>query len=259
MADILGERDSAIPDVKTRTAEPSRESQLPKRFYKEVTVESGDNGFTILLDGRSVKTPGKALLASPSKEIADLLATEWAAQAERIDPMTMPVTRLANTALDGVAVEMQGVKEDIVRYSGSDLLCYRADGPEPLIERQMKHWDPLVDWCQASLGARFELAQGVMFHDQPPESIAAFSAHVGLLNDPMVLACAHVITSLTGSAIIAMAVVKDACSLEEAWIAAHVDEDWNIEQWGEDHEAKERRAARFEDMKAAYTCIRALT
>ncbi len=258
MTDILGERDSATPQDKTHVAEPSRESQLPKRFYDKVDVELQDDIYVVLLDGRPVRTPGKALLASSANDVSEMLAVEWRVQEERIDPMTMPVTRLANTAVDGVANDMQAVKEDIVRYSCSDLLCYRAAQPQPLVDRQTETWDPFIDWAQSDLGARFALAQGVTYIDQPPESIAAFNTHVGLISDPMVLAGAHVVTSLTGSAIIAMAVVKGAWEVDDAWAAAHIDEDWNIEQWGQDFEAEERRAFRYKDMKAACDCIKAL-
>ena len=258
MTDILGERDAATPQDKTRVAEPSRESQLPKRFYKSVDVEQQDDVHVVMLDGRTVKTPGKALLASSSEVIANHMAEEWNGQEERIDPMTMPVTRLVNTAIDGVANEMQAVKEDIIHYSCSDMLCYRAAQPQPLVDRQTAIWDPYIEWSQAALGARFELAEGVTYIEQPPESISAFSVHVGQINDALVLAAAHVVTSLTGSSILAMAAVKGDWGLDEIWSAAHLDEDWNIEQWGEDFEAQDRRAARFKDMKAAFDCIRAL-
>ncbi|MEM9734012.1 MAG: ATP12 family protein [Pseudomonadota bacterium] len=259
MADILGERDDAIPDIKTRVAEPSRESQLPKRFYKVVAIAEVEEGFGVVLDERPVRTPGKALLASTSKDVADMLAGEWDAQGERIEPMTMPVTRLLNTAIDGVATEMQAVQEDIIRFAGTDLLCYRADGPDALVTRQMERWDPVLDWAQTALNARFELAAGVMHQPQPEATIAAFSTHVGMVNDPAVLAATHVMTTLTGSAIIAMAALKGELDLEMAWSIAHLDEDWNIEQWGEDEEAAARRAVRFRDMKAAYEVAQAVS
>lgn len=258
MADILGNRDPNIPDQPTRVSEPSRASQLPKRFYKTVEVVAGDDAFVVTLDGKSIRTPGKDLLATRSKTIADIMAQEWAGQEERIDPMRMPVTRLLNTAIDGVAGDMQAVKEDIIRFASSDLLCYRADGPEPLNALHLQHWDPLIEWAQTALGAQFTLAQGIMHVEQPGEAMAAFSTHVGQIDDPLVLASCHLVTSLTGSAIVAMAVLKGACDLDEAWAVAHVDEDWNASQWGEDEEAADRRAARLVDMKAAVSCIQAL-
>jgi chaperone required for assembly of F1-ATPase len=205
-----------------------------------------------------VRTPGKALLLAKTAELALLLRDEWDAQGERIDPGTMPVTRLVNTAIDGVAAEMQGVREDVIRYAGSDLLCYRADGPDELIERQTELWDPLVEWAQATLGARFVLAQGVIHTAQPPETIAAIGVHVGLIDNPVQLACVHSITALTGSAIIAVAVLKEHTTAEEAWALAHVDEDWQVSRWGEDHEAQARRAARWREMNAACCMLKAL-
>ena len=164
---------------------------------------------------------------------------------------------IADTLPD--AEDMQAVMEDIVRFSSSDLLCYRADGPESLNDLHREHWDPIIEWAQSALGARFSLAQGVVFVEQPAEAIAAFNVHVGQIKDPLALAACHVVTTLTGSAILAMAVYKGRLNMDEAWQIAHVDEDWNIAHWGEDEEASERRATRFEDMKAACTCIVELT
>ena len=258
MADILGERDDNVPDRPSRVSEPSRQSQLPKRFYKDVQVDAEGVGFVVKLDGKPIRTPGKDLLTTSSKSVADLMAQEWSSQEQRIDPMTMPVTRLLNTAIDGVATDMQAVKEDILRFSSSDMLCYRTEGPEALNELHLQYWDPLIEWAQVSLGAQFSLAQGVMYIEQPGEAIAAFSAHLGPIGDPLLLAACHLVTSLTGSAIIAMAVLKNECDLDEAWQIAHVDEDWNASQWGEDVEATQRRAARLVDMTAAVACIEAL-
>lgn len=256
MTDILGDRDPNVPERPTRVAEPTREQQLPKRFYQGVTIGSGDSGeFLVLLDGRSVKTPGRAVLSFDREELAKAVAAEWDAQTERIDPMTMPLTRLVNTALDGVSQDMQAVKEDIVRYSGTDLICYRASGPEGLLQQQAEHWDPLVEFAQMQLGCRFVLAQGVIHVAQPPESISAFSVHVGQISDPLLLAATHVVTTLTGSATIGMAVYKGHLTAEDAWSAAHVDEDWNIKEWGSDEDAQNLREAKFKDLLAAVQVI----
>lgn len=259
MADILGERDENVPETPTRVSEPSRKSQLPKRFYKEVDVAEQDGLHVVKLDDRPVKTPGKAPLGSNSPDIAEAMAEEWREQKEVIDPMTMPVTRLVNTAIDGVASDLQVVQEDIVRFASSDMLCYRADGPSGLDDLHREHWDPLIDWCHVALGARFSLAQGIVFVEQPADAMTAFNTHVGQIQEPVALAACHLVTTLTGSAIIAMAVFKGEIDLDEAWKIAHVDEDWNISQWGADDEALERRAARLVDMKAACDCISALT
>ncbi|MEE9313084.1 MAG: ATP12 family protein [Rhizobiaceae bacterium] len=257
MSDILGERDPADVKDPMRVAQPSRESQLPKRFYKEASVAAIENEFQIHLDGKPIRTPGKTILAVANEAVAKTMAVEWGAQKERIDPMTMPVTRLVNTAIDGVALDMQAVKEDIIRYSGTDMLCYRVSQPRGLAALQVQHWDPLLDWAQSALGAQFVLAEGIMHMEQPPEAIASFSAHVGMIDNPIVLAATHVVMALTGSAIIAMAVNKAELDADEAWKIAHLDEDWNIEQWGSDEEAEERRTKRFVDMKAAHETIRA--
>lgn len=251
MRDILGERDSAVPARPTRVAEPSRESQLPKRFFEKAETVEDVEGHAIVLDGRPVRTPGKAKLVFSRTDLAVVCCAEWNAQGERIDPMTMPLTRLANTAVDGVATDMQAVKEDIVRYAGTDMLCYRADSPPGLVDRQRERWDPVIDWAHQALSTRLVLAEGVMHVAQPSESIAAFGVHVNAVIEPLELAALHVVTSLTGSAVLAMAVFKGELERDAAWALAHIDEDWNTEQWGEDDEAMARRVLRYRDMTAA--------
>ena len=234
-----------------RSAEPPREASLPKRFYEGVEVVAGDGVHSIQLDGRPVRTPGRNLLATPNAATAAAIAGEWDAQRSHIDPRTMPATRLANTALDGVAGEIQGVQEDVVRYAGSDLTCYRADGPVALVEREAVAWDPYLDWARAKFGAHFVLSEGVMHVTQPPQTINAISGVVGQVRDPFQLAALHVMTSLTGSALIALAVLQGQVDVETAWANAHVDEDWNIEQWGEDEEATALRQQRGAEMRVA--------
>src|SRR4029077_13662217 len=146
-------------------------------------------------------------------------------------PVSMPVTRLVNTAIDGVAQDPQAVLEDILRFSSSDLLCYRAGGPERLVERQAQAWDPVIDWAWSSLGARFVLAEGVIHVDQPREAIAAIGIHLKMRDDPLGLSAIHLMTSLTGSALLALGVEAGELDPEAAWAAAHVDEDWNVEHW----------------------------
>jgi len=242
----------------TRRAQKQMRQPLPKRFYKTAEASKGEGGHTVVLDGRPLKTPAKNPLVVPSEKLAELIAAEWNSQGDEIDPTKMPLTRLANTAIDGVSRESQAVAEDIIRFAGTDLLCYRAEGPDSLVAMQAKHWDPLIDWAQATLGARLVLAEGVMHVDQPPEAIAAISAHLRRFREPLQLAALHTITSLTGSAIIALAVAFEAVAPEEAWKAAHVDEDFNIAQWGEDAEAAARRARRWDEMKAAADTLSAL-
>lgn len=230
----------------------------PKRFYSQVEMAEADDGFRVLLDGKPVRTPGRAFLALPTEAAAALVAAEFDAQGELLDIPGMPVLRLANTALDGVAQDPQAVLEDILRYASCDLVCYRADGPEGLLARQAECWDRVVDWARSVLSARMVLAEGVMHVDQPRESIAAIGVHLNARREPFRLAALHVITSLTGSALIALAVDMGELTVEEAWTAAHVDEDWTIEQWGEDAEAMALRASKHRDMVGAARLLEAL-
>jgi chaperone required for assembly of F1-ATPase len=170
----------------------------------------------------------------------------------------MPAYRLVNTAIDGVASDPQAVLEDILRFSSSDLLCYRADGPETLVSRQNEAWDPVIDWARATLGARFLLAEGVIHVEQPREAIAAIGIHLSQRAEPLRLAALHVMTSLTGSAMLALAVDFGKLDAETAWNAAHVDEDFQAEHWGQDTEALARRANRKLDMMAAANLIEVL-
>jgi chaperone required for assembly of F1-ATPase len=262
MRDILNDLEAgkhlSDPDP-VRRAQIQMQTPLPKRFYKAVSVVPVEEGFTVHLDGRPVRTPGKALLALPTEKAAALVAGEFDAQRERIDPVTMPVMRLANTAIDGVASDPQAVLEDILRFASSDLLCYRADGPQGLVDRQNELWDPVIDWARSALGARFHLAEGIIHVEQPRETIALLGQHLAQRNEPLRLAAIHVMTSLTGSALLALGVDFGELDGETAWLAAHVDEDWQIEHWGQDAEAMARRSFRKRDMMAAVSLLEALT
>lgn len=234
-----------------RRAQIQMKQPLPKRFFKDVSVTETEAGFAILLDGRAVKTPGKRQLVLPSKAAGDMIAAEWDAQKEEIDPRRMPLTRLANTAIDGIEAELDAVFDDIVKFAGTDLLCYRADGPESLMALQARLWDPILAWARDELGARFILAEGIIHREQPKEAIAAFAKVLDRHRTALKLASLHTITTLTGSALIALALAEGRLSAGEAWTAAHADEDWNIEQWGSDAEAEARRNIRWVEMKAA--------
>lgn len=223
---------------------------LPKRFYKDAQVVDADGNFAIALDGRTAKTPARATLALPSQPLAEAVAGEWRAQGETIDPTTMPLTRLANVAIDGVAREIDAVAAEIVKYAGSDLVCYRADAPDRLVAMQSARWDPVVAFARDDLGARLMLAEGVMFVEQPAEALEAVGRAIPR-DDPFVLTGLSVITTLTGSALIALGVLSRRFTPEEAWAAAEVDEAWNAELWGADAEADARRAARRVEMMAA--------
>lgn len=231
---------------------------LPKRFYKEAAVVQVAEGFAVHLDGKPVRTPGKAVLALPTRAAAQLVADEFLAQGETIDPVSMPVLRLANTTIDGVAHDVQAVLEDVMRFSSSDLLCYRADTPEALVARQADAWDPVLDWIRSALGARFYLAEGVIHVEQPRESVSAVGLWLHQRAEPFRMSAIHLMTSLTGSALLALAVEARAIDADTAWSAAHVDEDWTTEHWGEDAEATVRRTARRRDFDAAVALVDAL-
>ena len=228
----------------------------PKRFYASATAEGRDGGFALLLDGRPARTPARRPLALPSKPAAEALAAEWNAQVAVIDPALMPLTRMSNTAIDGVAGQIAAVADEVKRYLASDLLVYRAAEPAPLVAAQAVRWDPVLHWARDAVGARFILAQGVTFVAQPPSALAAMGAVVDDVTGdgpaaPFRLSVLHVMTTLTGSALLACAVMRGQLSPETAWAAAHVDELFQESQWGADAEALERRDRRWADMKAA--------
>ncbi|HEY0290939.1 MAG TPA: ATP12 family protein [Hansschlegelia sp.] len=228
--------------------------RFPKRFYKTAEVLEEGGVFLLTLDGRKARTPGRAPLACSSPALGEAVAQEWREQGEFIDPTTMPLTRLVNVAIDGVAAAREAVASEIVKYASSDLVCYRAEGPERLVGRQGEHWDPVLAFARDELGARFVLAEGVMFVEQPEGTLEAVR-HAVPKDDPFVLAALSTITTLTGSALLALTVHRGRLSAEQAWLAANVDEDWNVELWGEDAEATQRRAGRWREMEAAARLI----
>lgn len=237
-------------DAERLREQAALKSPLPKRFYQDVAIRQDAEGWSILLDGRVVKTPGKRQLVLPSEHLAVAVAAEWRAQATVIDPGTMHLTRIANTAIEAVPAKRDEVAADIVAFAGSDLLCYRASGPGALVARQGAMWDPILQWASAELGARFVLAEGVMPVEQPQASLDRIAEAVKDL-DALQLSGLHVATTLTGSALLALAVLRGRLSPAGAWAAAHADEDYQIEQWGTDEEATARRAYRWQEMQAA--------
>lgn len=222
---------------------------LAKRFYKSASVSSSAP-FQVLLDGRAVKTPAKQPLVLPTEAAARAVADEWNAQGETINPATMPLTRFANTAIDAVAGTADAVAADIAAYAGRDLLCYRADAPAELAHAQAEKWDPVLDWAAKSCDARFAVATGIMPVDQPESALTAIASAVEP-HDPFRLTALHVMTTLTGSALLALAHAAGAISADDAWSAAHVDEDYQIARWGTDEEAAARREARRAEFQAA--------
>jgi chaperone required for assembly of F1-ATPase len=227
-----------------------------KRFYTRASVAESPDGFAITLDDKPIRTPSGRVLAAPTAELAEAIAGEWGAQKEIIDPLTMPLTRFANSVVDAVAERVEAVADDVAKYFHSDLLLYRADHPEALVAREAALWDPPVFWAAQALGAHFILAEGIVHVRQPDSAIAA--ARAALPDDPWSIAALHVVTTLTGSALLALVLMRGVLDADQVWAAAHVDEDWNIVKWGVDEEVAARRAARLVDFTAAATILRAL-
>jgi chaperone required for assembly of F1-ATPase len=251
-----GERDPL------KAARRDMKRPLPKRFYADASVAPVDEGFAITLDGKHVHTPARKKLAVPARSLAEALAAEWRGQGDEIDPATMPKTRLVNSALDGVAREMDAVAAEVAKFAGSDLVCYRAAAPDSLVEAQNTAWNPVLDFFRERLGVRFVCSEGVTFVDQPQDSLAAIQRAVAGFGEgdggAIKLAALNVMTTLTGSALIALALAQGALSFDAAWDAAHVDEDFQMRLWGADDEALARRAARKADMRAAYEVFSAI-
>jgi chaperone required for assembly of F1-ATPase len=237
--------------VRRTTRTPRR-----KRFYAHAGVVETADGLAIALDDKPVRTPSGRPLVAPVREIAEAIAAEWEAQQEFIDPLTMPLTRLANSVVDAVVERVEAVADDVAKYLGSDLLFYRAGHPEALVAREAALWDPVVFWAAEALGAHFILAEGIVHVRQPEQAIAA--ARGAFPGDPWSIAALHVVTTLTGSALLALALLHGVLDQDQVWAAAHVDEDWNIEKWGIDEEVAARRAARLVDFGAAASILKGL-
>lgn len=253
--DWLGEPgDEARPDP-VRAARSGAKPTLPQRFYREAGFAPAEGGFRLTLDGRPANTPARNPLVLPNRDLAQAVAEEWGAQQTAIDPATMPLTRLANTAIDGVAPRREAVADDLCAYAGTDLLAYRAADPERLVTAQAAAWDPVLDWAYATFGARLILSEGVMHVTQPQQSVEALSQAVRAVEDPFRLAALHTLTTLTGSLILALAVLHGHLGAEEAWTAAHVDETYQADVWGRDAEAEERLAVRRAEFDAAARTI----
>jgi chaperone required for assembly of F1-ATPase len=239
-----------------RAAQANMRPQAVKRFYKTADVEEEGGRFVLSLDGRRARTPGRNLLAAQSRALMLEAAKEWERQRETIDPADMPLTRLINSAIDGVAHTMAETRADIARYAGSDLLCYRAEEPDTLVARQAHAFDPVLHWAAESLGARFKVTTGVTHVAQPPEALAAIGVALDDYDDPIALAALSVMTTLTGSTLLALAVARGFLLPEAAWRTAHIDEDFQAERWGADAEAMTRRGARWREFEAAAMAAR---
>ena len=217
-----------------------------KRFWKRVTVEGGE----IRLDGRPVRTPGRAPLAAPAPALAEAIADEWHAVGETIDPRAMPLTGLANAAIDRIAPDSARFAADLAKFGESDLLYYRADTPEPLVARQAALWDPLLDWARARYDVHFETIAGVIHRPQPEVTVARLAEAVAA-RTPFELAGLSPVVTITGSLIAALALIEHGADAEAVWQASRLDEDWQEEQWGEDELATQARDVRRGEFDAA--------
>lgn len=228
-----------------------------KRFWKEARVDHVEGGWLVRLDERPVRTPARRLCVVPVAGMAEGIAAEWNAQNDRIDPLSMPLTRAASTCLDRVIPELDSVRRTVAGYGGTDLLCYRAPEPAELAERQTRDWDPLLDWAREAFGAQLAIGEGVMHVAQPPETVERLADEVRAL-DPWELTAVTELTTLSGSLVIALAVLHGRVAADEAWMLSRIDEQWNIEQWGEDAEAALQTARRKADFLAAARLLRLL-
>ena len=218
-----------------------------KRFWKDVVV-GDDRG--VLLDGRPVRTPARAPLLLPTPALAEAVAEEWRAQEKDVDPWSMPMTGLANAAIDRVAPDPTAFAAGLADYGETDLLCYRAADPAPLVKRQNAEWNPLLDWARGRYDIHFALVTGIMHHPQPAETVARLGEAIAA-NGPFRLAALAPLVTIGGSLVIALSLSEGAIAAEAAFAAAHVDELWQAEQWGEDSFALKTRAAHERDFLAA--------
>lgn len=223
-----------------------------KRFWKQATTAKAEDGpgWQVLLDGRGLRTPAKARLLLPTEALAAEVAAEWDAQEDEVNPTVMPFTRMANSSIDKVSIQFEAVTDMIADYGGSDLLCYRADAPEMLVQRQSEAWDPLLDWAASGLKAPLVMTSGVMHVTQPAASLAALRAHVQALT-PFQVAALHDLVALSGSLIVGLADYHGVLPTEELWRRSRVDETFQEEQWGSDEEATEVAARKRDDFLMA--------
>src|ERR1043166_7691110 len=253
MRDFFEQPDEPERPDPLEAARRAMRPQARKRFYDVVGVAEGEGAFAILLDGRPVKTPAGRALAAPVRALAEALAEEWRGPRDVIEPASMPLTRLANSIIDGVADARDKVFAEVANYVACDLVFYRASAPDGLVARQRAAWGPLIEWAAERLGARFVTAEDMIHVAQSETALVAARAAIeaGAGGSIWRLGALHSVTTLTGSALIALALAHGRLGGEDAWAAAHVDEDWNMERWGKDALALERRAYRHAEMAAA--------
>lgn len=212
-----------------------------KRFYKQAAAKAAEGGFCVALDGKPIRTPGGVTVLTPHRVLAEALAAEWEAQGAEMKPALMEINQLVNSAIDRIAANPSAMVEEIAAYAGSDLLCYRAEAPAGLVARQREAWDPLLDWAASRFGVRFTVTTGIVPISQDPLALQRVKAVISQ-DDPFQLSALRAVTGLGGSLILGMAVRAGRLDAATAWRAAHIDEDWQREKWGEDAEAATARA-----------------
>jgi chaperone required for assembly of F1-ATPase len=225
-----------------------------KRFYKDVQVSAADGRYAVLLDGRAIKTPKRAVLALPTKSLAEAVAEEWRAQGEEVNPLAMHLTKLANTAIDRVHGRESEVVEQILAYA-NDLLCYRAASPADLAARQEAEWGPLLGWAAERFGARLQTGEGVMHFAQPGEAMAALRRAVEAY-DPFLFAAQYAAASMLGSLVLMLALAEGRLTAETAFALSQLDERYQAERWGEDEQASARAAGLLAELKAVERFLR---
>lgn len=228
-----------------------------KRFYKEVTLDENHRGYAILLDGKPVKTPMRRALSLPNAKMADAVKSEWDAQGEKIDPASMVITGFANAAIDRVADDRATFIQNIAAYGESDLLCYRADSPDPLVERQMREWQPWLDWAEQKYDAPLIVVSGIMHKQQPAASLLNLRHVAEGMNDFQLSAMAKM-THISGSLVLCLALFEGEAVIDDIWPALCLDELWQEEQWGADSFAQKHRDDRYADFKAAFDFLKLL-
>ena len=228
-----------------------------KRFYEEVTTARSGEGWSILLDGRPVRTPARNPLDLPAEALAKAVAAEWREQGERVDPRSMPLTGLANAAIDRVAPDPEAFARSLALYGESDLLCYRAEGPRPLVERQALAWDPLLAWARRRFDCELEVTEGIVHRAQPQSTLDRLRRAVAARH-PFALAAMSPLVTISGSLVVALAVAEGEIGLDQAWEAATIDEAWQAENWGEDELAAAALGARRAEFEAAFRFLKLL-
>ncbi len=249
LEDAFEHRDDGYGKVQRAMKAP-----LPKRFYKKAEAATLEDGHAVLLDGRPTRTPGRVPVRVPDKAIAEVMAAEWNAQKEEIDPETMPVVRLINAAIEGGADKLSELRAEVLKYAGTDLLFYRADNPTELREEQERHWDPILTTLARHFGVSFETTRSIAHVAQPEPTLVALASALEM-NGLLSAASLVLLTGITGSGLLALAVRDGLVTPDEAWDAAHVDENHNMRLWGADSEALKRLEKRRRDFDAAVVVL----